>query len=130
MHIGHASERSGVPAKTIRYYESVNLIEPASRGENGYRRYTENDVRTLQFVSRARSLGFSVKEVGALLGLYQDHNRLSADVRRIASDHVTEIDRKIENLQAMRRTLTHLVDRCHGDDRPDCPILDDLAGEA
>jgi len=130
MHIGDASERSGVPAKTIRYYESVNLIEPANRGENGYRRYTENDIRTLQFVSRARSLGFSVKEVGTLLGLYRDHNRLSADVRRIARDHVEEIDQKIDKLQAMRRTLTHLVDRCHGDDRPDCPILDDLAGEA
>ncbi len=130
MHIGDASELSGVPAKTIRYYESVNLIAPANREANGYRRYTENDIRTLQFVSRARGLGFSVKEVGTLLELYRDHNRLSADVRRIATDHVDEIDRKIDKLQAMRRTLIHLVDRCHGDSRPDCPILDDLAGEA
>ena len=130
MHIGDASQRSGVPAKTIRYYESVQLIAPANRETNGYRSYTENDIRTLQFVSRSRGLGFSVKEVAVLLELYRDHNRLSADVRRIATDHVTEIDQKIEKLQSMRRTLIHLVDRCHGDDRPDCPILDDLAGEA
>ncbi|HEX2117091.1 MAG TPA: Cu(I)-responsive transcriptional regulator [Alphaproteobacteria bacterium] len=128
MNIGTASERSGVPAKTIRYYESIGLIRPADRRGNNYRDYSDNDVQTLRFISRARSLGFSVKEVGALLTLWHDKHRASQDVKALALRHVEEIDRKIAELQGMRRTLVGLAERCHGDARPDCPILEDLAG--
>jgi Cu(I)-responsive transcriptional regulator len=128
MNIGTIAKRSGLPAKTIRYYESIGLIPPPLRSEGNYRTYTEHDLQTLRFVQRARGLGFSVKEVAKLLTLWQDRRRASAEVRSLAQEHVAEIDRKIEELKAMRRTLTHLIERCHGDHRPDCPILEDLAG--
>ena len=128
MNIGEVAERSGLPAKTIRYYEDVGLIPRPGRSDAGYRQYTERDLATLRFVQRARSLGFSVKEVSALLTLWFDPSRASAEVKAVASTHLGDIDRKIAELQAMRRTLVDLVERCHGDDRPDCPILDDLAG--
>jgi MerR family copper efflux transcriptional regulator len=128
MNIGAVSQRSGVPAKTIRYYESIGLIRAADRRDNNYRDYSDADVQTLRFISRARGLGFSVKEVGALLTLWHDKRRASHDVKELAMRHVQEIDRKIAELQGMRRTLVGLAERCHGDDRPDCPILEDLAG--
>jgi len=127
MNIGEVAEKSGVPAKTIRYYEDVGLIPPARRTESGYRDYDDRDLATLRFVQRARSLGFSVKDVGALLALWHDNARASAEVKALAADHVSEIDRKLAELKSMRRTLVDLMERCHGDDRPDCPILDDLA---
>jgi len=127
MNIGEVAEKSGVSAKTIRYYEDVGLIPPARRTASGYRDYEDRDLATLRFVQRARSLGFSVKDVGALLALWHDSARASAEVKALAADHVSEIDRKLAELKSMRRTLVDLMERCHGDDRPDCPILDDLA---
>ena len=129
MNIGAVSKRSGVPAKTIRYYESIGLIRPADRRDNNYRDYSETDIQTLRFISRARGLGFSVKEVGALLTLWHDKRRASQDVKKLATRHIADIDAKIAALEAMRRTLAALSARCHGDNRPDCPILDDLSGE-
>lgn len=126
MNIKDVSARSGLPAKTIRYYEDVGLVEPL-RAANGYRQFRESDLHKLAFLGRARSLGFSLEECRALLELYEDRSRASADVKAIAERHLTDIDRKIEELSAMRRTLAHLVDCCAGDGRPDCPILDDLA---
>ena len=128
MNIGIAAERSGVPAKTIRYYESIGLIPEPGRTEGGYRDYGERDVRILAFIHRARRLGFSVREVGDLLALWDDRERASAEVKKLALDRLAEIDGKIAELRSIRRTLAELSDRCHGDDRPDCPILDDLAG--
>lgn len=127
MNIGAAAERSGVPAKTIRYYEEIGLIPKAGRTEGGYRDYSDKDVETLKFIQRSRSLGFAVKDVGDLLALWTARDRASADVRRIAQGHVAEVERKIAELEAIRRTLQSLIERCHGDDRPDCPILDGLA---
>lgn len=129
MNIGAVSKKSGVPAKTIRYYESIGLLPDPVRGENGYRSYGDNDVETLKFVQRARKLGFKVKDVEALLTLWQDKNRASADVRSFAVRHIEEIEQRIAELQSIRDTLRHLVQRCHGDDRPDCPILEDLSGK-
>jgi MerR family copper efflux transcriptional regulator len=129
VNIGEIAARSGMPPKTIRYYESVGLIGAAARTDSGYRTYGERDLRILRFIHRARDLGFSVKAVGELLALWRDPDHSSADVKALARDHVADIDRKIEELQAMRRAVVDLMDRCHGDDRPDCPILDDLAGE-
>lgn len=129
MNIGQAADRSGVPAKTIRYYESIGLIPEAGRTASGYRAYDRKDVETLRFVQRARSLGFSVRDVGNLLALWRDRSRASAEVKRVALDHIGEIERKIAELEAMRRTLLELTQRCHGDDRPDCPILEELAAE-
>lgn len=126
MNIGEAAAASGLPAKTIRYYEDIGLVRP-DRGANGYRDFSGTDTRKLAFVARARSLGFSVEECRALLSLYEDENRASADVRRLAGEHLTQIDAKIAELQAMRRTLADLVERCRGDERPDCPIIDRLA---
>lgn len=128
MNIGEAAARSGVAPKNIRYYESIGLIGPARRAENGYRDYHDTDVQMLNFVNRARGLGFSVKQLAELLSLYQDRGRASADVKAIALDHMAEIEQKIEELQSMHRTLAHLTEKCHGDERPDCPILDDIAG--
>lgn len=127
MNIGSASGRSGVPAKTIRYYESIGLIRPADRRDNNYRDYSDGDVQTLRFISRARGLGFSVKEVAALLTLWHDKKRASHDVKALALRHVDDIDRKIAELRGMRQTLVSLTEQCHGDNRPDCPILEDLA---
>ena len=129
MNIGQASALSGVPAKTIRYYESIGLIPPAARTESGYRDYEERDVQLLRFIHRARRLGFPVRDVGDLLALWQDRGRASAEVKKLALDHLAEIDRKIDELRSIRRTLKDLSERCHGDDRPDCPIIEDLAGE-
>lgn len=128
MNIGDVSERSGVPAKTIRYYEDVGLITP-KRSENGYRAFSDSDLHRLSFLGRARALGFSIKECRELLALYADDSRASADVRQIAKGHLERVDRKIDELQHMRDTLAHLVSCCAGDDRPDCPILKDLSGE-
>ncbi len=129
MQIGTVAEKSGISAKAIRYYESVGLIQAASRSQSGYRIYGERDLRTLRFIQRARGLGFSVEAVGDLLALWQDTSRHSAQVKALAQRHVGDIDRKIAELGGMRDTLIDLIARCHGDDRPDCPILDDLAGE-
>ena len=130
MNIGQAAKRSSVSAKTIRYYESIGLVAPASRTENGYRTYSENDVQTLRFIHHARSLGFSVKDVSMLLDLWRNQKRASADVKALAMAHVAAVDHKIAELRRMRDTLLDLTHRCHGDDRPDCPIIEGLAGEA
>ena len=124
--IGEASRASGVSAKMIRHYESMGLVKAARRTVAGYRIYDDADVHTLRFVRRARDLGFSVSDIARLLGLWQNRRRASSDVRRIAQQHIGELDRKIEELQSMRRTLEQLVEHCHGDHRPDCPILNDL----
>ena len=128
MNIGAVARRSGVPAKTIRYYESVGLIAAAERSAAGYRVYSQRDVETLRFVQRARSLGFSVEDVGSLLALWHDRGRSSAEVKALARRRVSDIDRKIAELTEMRATLKDLMRRCHGDQRPDCPILNGLAG--
>jgi Cu(I)-responsive transcriptional regulator len=127
MNIGDASENSGLPAKTIRYYEEIGLLKPG-RAENGYRDYSMSDVHRLKFLQRSRSLGFSVDECRQLLSLYGDRNRESADVKALAEVKLGEIDRKIAELIGLRQTLSHLVENCHGDSRPECPILDGLAG--
>ena len=127
MNIGEAAARSGVPAKTIRYYEDIALIDSADRSANGYRAYSEEDVHTLRFIGRARDLGFTMDAIAELLALWRDRSRRSADVKRIALDHVAALKRKVAELDAMAATLSHLADHCHGDDRPHCPILADLA---
>ncbi|MBK5934480.1 Cu(I)-responsive transcriptional regulator [Rhodovulum imhoffii] len=126
MNIGDVARRSGLPAKTIRYYEEIGLIAPL-RGANGYRSFRESDLHKLAFLGRARSLGFSIQDCRGLLKLYEDRDRASADVKRIAQEHLARIERKIGELSDMRDTLGHLVSCCAGDDRPDCPILADLA---
>lgn len=128
MNIGQVAKRSGVSAKTIRYYESIGLIPAASRTESGYRTYGDKEVETLRFIHHSRNLGFSVKDVSRLLDLWRDQGRASADVKELAISHIAEVDRKIAELKNIRDTLTHLTRRCHGDDRPDCPILKELAG--
>ncbi len=128
FNISQASEASGVSAKMIRHYEENGLIPKAGRTVAGYRIYREADVHVLRFIRRARDLGFSMKEIGALLGLWGNRRRASADVKRLASKHIAELDAKIAEMQAMRRTLANLAEHCHGDHRPDCPILEDLAG--
>ncbi|WP_370267687.1 Cu(I)-responsive transcriptional regulator [Nioella sp.] len=125
MNIGDVAERSGLPPKTIRYYEDIGLVTP-QRSSNGYRSFRESDLHKLTFLGRARSLGFSIEDCRALLALYEDETRASGDVKRIAKEHLTRIDRKIEELSAMRSTLSHLVHACAGDDRPNCPILNEL----
>ena len=130
MNIGSVARETGVPAKTIRYYESIGLIPRARRSDNGYRHYVDTDVEVLRFIQRARRLGFSVNDVADLLALWHDKGRASADVKTLARRHVAEMERRIAELDALRRTLVDLAERCHGDDRPDCPILDDLAGVA
>ncbi len=126
--IGDAAELSGVSAKVIRHYESIGLIPAAGRTFAGYRIYDENDLHRLRFIKRARSLGFSIKRIESLLGLWGDPKRASRDVKRLAQAHADELERKILEMQAMQRTLRDLAHRCHGDERPDCPVLDDLAG--
>ena len=127
MNIGMAAERANLPAKTIRYYEDIALVKPARLG-NGYREYSENDVHRLRFLQRARSLGFTIEECRTLLSPYDDKSRASADVKAVALGKIDEIDHKISELQSLRLTLASLARHCHGDDRPDCPIIDDLAG--
>ena len=129
MNIGETASESGVPAKTIRYYESIGLIPPATRAENGYRHYTDFEIETLKFIQRSRRLGFSVKNVGGLLELWMDKSRASADVKAMALKHISDVEKRIAELETIRKTLIDLTDRCHGDDRPDCPILEDLAAD-
>lgn len=126
MNIADASRLSGLPAKTIRYYEDIELIRPP-RDANGYRWFRESDLHKLGFLGRARGLGFSVAECRDLLALYEDRDRASADIRRIAQDHLARVDAKLAELAAMRATLAYLAESCAGNDRPDCPILADLA---
>ena len=126
MNIGQAAKQSGISAKMIRYYESIGLIGPAVRTDSGYRVYSDQDLHTLRFVRRARDLGFSVEQMNELLALWQDRSRASADVKRIALEHVEELERKAEALREMAATLKHLAQHCHGDARPDCPILENL----
>jgi Cu(I)-responsive transcriptional regulator len=125
MNIGDVARLSGLPAKSIRYYEDIGLVRPM-RGENGYRAFRESDLHKLTFLGRARALGFTIEDCRALMALYEDNSRESAQVKRIAEDHLARIDDKIAQLQAMRATLSHLVNACAGDRRPDCPILEDL----
>ncbi|MEM9425837.1 MAG: Cu(I)-responsive transcriptional regulator [Pseudomonadota bacterium] len=127
MNIGEVADRSGLPPKTIRYYEDIGLVCP-SRSANGYRAFRESDLHKLTFLGRARTLGFSIEDCRTLLGLYEDESRESAQVKAVAQEHLSAIDDKIRQLQDMRATLSELVASCHGDDRPDCPILQDLAG--
>lgn len=128
MNIGDVADLSGLPAKTIRYYEDIGLVEPL-RSANGYRSFRQSDVHKLAFLGRARALGFNIEDCRSLLKLYADTDRASAEVKQIAEEHLDRIDRKIAELTEMRATLSHLVDACAGDHRPNCPILADLAME-
>lgn len=128
MNIGQAAKAAGINARLVRYYEGIGLIPEAERTASGYRVYTVQDVNILRFIKRARSLGFSIERIQHLVGLWQDKSRASAEVKRIALEHVAELDAKIEELRSMVRTLQELADNCNGDHRPDCPILHDLAG--
>ena len=128
MTIGDAAKSSGVSAKMIRHYESIGLLPKAQRTEAGYRLYDDNDVHTLRFIQRARSLGFPLETIRTLLALWRNLRRSSGQVKELALRHVAELERKIAEMQSMARTLKHLAHTCHGDDRPDCTILDDLAG--
>lgn len=130
LNIGDAAQASGVTAKMIRHYEDGGLVPKASRTGAGYRIYKQTDVHLLRFIRRARDLGFSMKEIKTLLGLWNNRRRASADVKRLALEHIADLDRKISELGAMRESLMELADHCHGDQRPDCPILDDLSKEA
>ena len=126
--IGAAARASGVSAKMVRHYESLGLLGAVARTDAGYRQYTPADVHTLRFIKRARDLGFSMAEIAELVSLWHDRQRASADVKRIAQTHVAELEKRIQAMQDMRRTLQNLLQHCHGDERPDCPILDNLAG--
>lgn len=126
MNIGEVSERSGLPPKTIRYYEDIKLVRPM-RSNNGYRSFRESDIHKLAFLGRARALGFSIEDCRTLMDLYEDETRESAHVKAVAKEHLSEIDNKIAQLKSMRETLSHLVEACQGDHRPDCPILKDLS---
>lgn len=130
MNIGEAARRSGVSAKMVRHYEALGLLPRVLRTEAGYRQYGADEVHTLRFIRRARELGFSMAEIAELLKLWQNRERASADVKRIAKAHMADLDRRIAEMSAMRRTLEHLVHGCHGDQRPQCPILDELAEPA
>ena len=127
MNIGEAAKASGVSAKMIRHYESVGLFPEASRTDAGYRQYTDKDVGTLHFIRQSRDLGFSLDQIRELLGLWQDRRRPSRQVKALAQAHLQELDQKLQELHAMKATLEHLVQCCHGDDRPECPILEILA---
>jgi MerR family copper efflux transcriptional regulator len=129
VNIGEAARLSGVSAKMVRHYESLGLLPRVGRTDSGYRQYSQAEVHTLRFIKRSRELGFSMEEIGNLLGLWQNRRRASGNVRKIAQQHADDLGQRIAAMQAMQRTLQHLIHCCHGDDRPDCPILDDLAGE-
>jgi Cu(I)-responsive transcriptional regulator len=129
FNIGEAARASGVTAKMVRHYEAIGLLPPARRTQAGYRLYGADDVRVLQFIHRSRALGFSLDQIADLLALWRDKDRASADVRRLALAHIDALDRKIAELEAMKRTLSTLANSCHGDARSDCPILDDLAAD-
>lgn len=128
MNIGQASKQTGVSQRMIRHYETIGLIPKAARRNSGYRDYDQKDVHTLRFIRRARDLGFPIEEIGQLLALWQDRSRASADVKALATARAVELKRKELEIQAMRRSLEELARNCHGDDRPDCPILSDLEG--
>ena len=128
MDIGRAAKASGVSVKMIRHYEAIGLLPKVARTSANYRVYRESDVHTLRFIRRARALGFSIADIRGLLGLWQNKSRSSASVKKIAGQHVAELNRKIAELSAMVGSLQHLARHCHGDHRPDCPILDDLSG--
>ena len=127
MNIGAAAQASGLSAKMIRYYETIGLLHAASRSDNGYRHYSPQDLQQLAFIKRARDLGFTLEEVGKLLALWQDRERASADVKALATEHIAELERKISALVSLRNSLNELVTCCHGDQRPDCPIIKALA---
>lgn len=129
MNIGEAARASGVSAKMIRHYESVSLFPQAQRSSSGYRRYSSQEVSTLRFIRQARDLGFSIEQIRALLSLWQDRERPSREVKVLAQAHIDELEAKLKALQALQATLAHLVHGCNGDERPDCPIIDNLAGE-
>jgi MerR family transcriptional regulator, copper efflux regulator len=128
VNIGDAARLSGVSAKMVRHYESVGLLRPVARTDSGYRQYSEAEVHTLRFIKRSRDLGFSMEEIGELVGLWQNRRRASASVRRIAQKHADDLATRIAAMQEMQKTLQHLIHCCHGDERPECPILEDLAG--
>ncbi|WP_200956087.1 Cu(I)-responsive transcriptional regulator [Pelomonas sp. Root1444] len=130
MNIGEAAKASGVSAKMIRHYESVGLFPEAARTESGYRQYTDKEVSTLRFIRQSRDLGFSIEQIRELLSLWQNRKRPSRQVRALAQAHIVELDEKLKELHAMKATLEHLVQCCHGDERPDCPIIDTLAQDA
>jgi len=127
MNIGEVAKRSGVSAKTIRYYEAIGLLRAPRRTPSGYRQYVESDIQILHFVDKARSLGFRLEDLGKLLALWEDKRRKSSEVKALARQHIEDIERKLFELQTMRSALSDLAVRCHGDDRPECPILDELA---
>ena len=129
MNIGEAARASGVSAKMVRHYEEVGLMPAVARTESGYRQYSAADVHTLRFIRRARDLGFSIAEIGQLVGLWQDRRRSSRSVKALAETHIRELEQKAAHLLAMKATLEHLVHCCHGDERPECPILETLAEE-
>ena len=129
FNVGEAARLSNVSAKMVRHYESLGLLPKVSRTDSGYRQYTGKEVHTLRFIRRARDLGFSMAEIAELLALWQNQRRSSANVKRIASAHIAALEEKMAEMAAMRKTLQHLVHCCHGDERPDCPILDELARE-
>lgn len=127
VHIGEAARLSGVSAKMVRHYEGLGLLPRVARTDSGYRQYGESDVHTLRFIKRARDLGFSMEEIAGLVGLWQNRRRASASVRRIAQKHADDLQQRIAAMQAMQKTLRHLIHCCQGDERPECPILDELA---
>ena len=129
MNIGEAAKASGVSAKMIRHYEKVGLVPVAARTDSGYRQYDRGAVHTLRFIRQSRDLGFSILEIGELVGLWQNRRRSSRQVKALAEAHIKELEQKAQELLAMKATLQHLVHCCHGDDRPECPILESLAGE-
>lgn len=128
MNIGQAAEKSGVSAKMIRYYESIGLLQPASRSLSGYRQYGQADVQTLRFIRRSRDLGFSLERIGTLLQLWQDTSRKSLDVKALARQYIAELDEDIRKLQSLREQVEQMAQACHGDTRPQCPILENLSG--
>ena len=127
VNIGDAARLSGVSAKMVRHYESLGLLPKVGRTDSGYRQYAEADVHTLRFIKRSRDLGFSMEEIGELVGLWQNRRRASANVRRVAQKHADDLAKRIAAMQEMQRTLKHLIHCCHGDERPECPILEELA---
>lgn len=129
MNIGEAAKATGVSAKMIRHYEQVGLLAAPRRTESGYRQYTGTEVHTLRFIRHARDLGFSIPEIGALVGLWQNRRRPSRQVKALAQAHIQDLEQKAQELLAMKATLEHLVQCCHGDDRPECPILENLADQ-
>jgi Cu(I)-responsive transcriptional regulator len=130
MNIGQAAKASGISAKMIRHYETIGLIEAADRTSSGYRVYTQNDVETLRFIRSSRDLGFQVEQIKELLALWRDRNRASSDVKKVALQHVEDLEAKMKQLQNMADTLRHLAHTCHGDNRPDCPIIHELASHS